>query len=196
MQFKNINLKDLRKAKEVYPGKRTMNLLYKPDRTTKPATIALYVLFVLTLFLGFAKVFVYDLWAEVQQSRQTLAEVTAQMETAEQELADYDQVWEQYNRYAATDEERVLIDGMAVLALLDNAIGSQARLSSVTINADTVQVQFYASSLAQTAQVVNTLEASQIVAGTVVNTAATQENSAAQVMASVYIQLQKEEPAQ
>ena len=182
MQFKNINLKDLRKAKEVYPGKRTMNLLYKPDRTTKPATIALYVLFVLTLFLGFA--------------RQTLAEVTAQMETAEQELADYDQVWEQYNRYAATDEERVLIDRMAVLALLDSAIGSQARLSSVTINADTVQVQFYASSLAQTAQVVNTLEASQIVAGTVVNTAATQKNSAAQVMASVYIQLQKEEPAQ
>lgn len=66
----------------------------------------------------------------------------------------------------------------------------------MAINADTVQLQFYASSLAQTAQVVNRLEASQIVAGTVVNTAATQENSAAQVMASVYIQLQKEEPAQ
>lgn len=192
MQFKNIDLKDLRKTRETYPSKRTMNLLYKPDRTTKPATIALYVLFVLTLLLGLAKLMIYDLWAEVQQERQTLANLSAQIEAAEQELADYDEVWEQYNRYAATDEERAIIDRIEVLTLLDSAIGSNARLSSLSINGDTMQVQFYAGSLAQTAQIVSRLEASPLVAFTEVNTAATQEQTGTQVMASVYIQLQKE----
>ena len=176
MQFKNIDLKDLCKTRETYPSKRTMNLLYKPDRTTKPATIALYVLFVLTLLLGLAKLMIYDLWAEVQQERQTLANLSAQIEAAEQELADYDEVWEQYNRYAATDEERAIIDRIEVLTLLDAAIGSNARLSS----------------LSQTAQIVSRLEASPLVAFTEVNTAATQEQTGTQVMASVYIQLQKE----
>ena len=192
MQFKNIDLKDLCKTRETYPSKRTMNLLYKPDRTTKPATIALYVLFVLTLLLGLAKLMIYDLWAEVQQERQTLANLSAQIEAAEQELADYDEVWEQYNRYAATDEERAIIDRIEVLTLLDAAIGSNARLSSLSINGDTMQVQFYAGSLAQTAQIVSRLEASPLVASTEVNTAATQEQTGTQVMASVYIQLQKE----
>lgn len=34
------------------PTKRTMNLYFKPDRTTRPATVALYVLFVLVVLLG------------------------------------------------------------------------------------------------------------------------------------------------
>ncbi|WP_304737756.1 hypothetical protein, partial [Dubosiella newyorkensis] len=49
-----------------YPEKRTMNLFYKPDRTTKPATIALYLLFAFTVLLGLSKVLVYDLWVETQ----------------------------------------------------------------------------------------------------------------------------------
>ena len=47
------------------PTKRTMNLYFKPDRTTRPATVALYVLFVLVVLLGLSKVLVYDLWMEV-----------------------------------------------------------------------------------------------------------------------------------
>ena len=40
-----------KKRKKDYPRKRSMNLYYKPDRTTKPATISLYVLFVFCVFL-------------------------------------------------------------------------------------------------------------------------------------------------
>ena len=50
------------KRKAAYPAKRSMNLFYKPDRTTKPATIALYVLFVLVCLLGLGKFLVYDVW--------------------------------------------------------------------------------------------------------------------------------------
>ena len=36
--------------KSAYPTKTSMNLFYKPDRTTKPATVALYTLFVFMLY--------------------------------------------------------------------------------------------------------------------------------------------------
>ena len=61
------------KRKAAYPTKTSMNLFYKPDRTTKPSTIALYTLFALVLMLGLVKWLVYDLWMEKQEAEQALA---------------------------------------------------------------------------------------------------------------------------
>jgi len=52
-----------------YPVKRSMNLYYKPDRTTKPATVALYVLFALVCLLGLGKFLVYDIWVETREAQ-------------------------------------------------------------------------------------------------------------------------------
>lgn len=177
--------------KTAYPAKTSMNLFYKPDRTTKPATVALYVLFVLVCLLGLSKLLVYDLWQENKQAQQSLAAVQGQLSGAMAQLADYDEVRERYNRYSATDEERALIDRMEVLALLDSAAG-EAELDVVAINGNQVQVQFSSVTLAQTAEIVNRLEASPLVAGTVVNTASTTENAGALAQTSIMIQLQKE----
>ena len=179
-----------------YPAKRCMHLYHKPDRTTKPATIGLYVLFVLTCLLGLSKFLIYDVGMEALQAQQSLAAAEAQLESLNLELADYEEVWERYSRYSATDEERALIDRMEVLALLDQAVG--ASLDAVSISGETVQLQFSGVTLAQTAQIVSALEASPIVAYTVVNTAATTQgeggsaDASAPVQASVLIQLQKE----
>ena len=81
---------------------------------------------------------------------------------------------------------------MEVLDLLDGALGTQAKLNTVSVSGDAVQLQFSGVTLAQTAQIVRTLEASPIVASTQVNTASTTEGAGAQVQASVFIQLQKE----
>lgn len=177
--------------KTTYPTKTSMNLFYKPDRTTKPATVALYVLFVLVCLLGLSKLLVYDLWLEHQQARQGLAAVQEQLSDAMVQLADYDEVQERYSRYSATDEERSLINRMEILALLDGAAGS-AELKVVAISGNQVQVQFSSVTLAQTAEIVNRLEASPLVAGTVVNTASTTENAGALAQTSIMIQLQKE----
>lgn len=174
------------------PTKRTMNLYFKPDRTTKPATVALYVLFVLVVLLGLAKVLVYDLWVKVDSARNSLAVVESRLETTMGELSDYDEVKEEYQRYSATDEERELIDRMEVLALLDDAIGSTGELNSVAVNGKAVQVQFRRVTLAQTAEIVRRLEESPIVESTTVNTATTTEEDGDQVSASILIQLQKE----
>ncbi len=180
--------------------KRTMNLYYKPDRTTKPATIALYVLFVLVCLLGLSKFLVFDLWVETTRAQRTLAATQEQLSGIMAELADYDEVRERYNRYSATEEERALIDRMDVLALLDEAVVATAKLEIVSISGDAAQIQFSGVTLAQTAQIVNALEASPIVAGTMVNTASTSEaqeeadpdGDSAPVRAYILIQLQKE----
>lgn len=184
------------KRKSAYPAKRSMNLFYKPDRTTKPATIILYVLFVLVCLLGLGKFLGYDVWMETQEARRDLASAEAQLEAVNQELTDYGEVWERYSRYSATDEERELIDRMEVLALLDQAVGTTASMDALSIGGDTVQLQFSGVTLAQTAEIVKKLEASPIVASTTVNTAATTQaegaDEKAPVQASVLVQLQKE----
>jgi len=109
----------MNRKKGAYPTKRTMNLFYKPDRTTKPATVALYVLFALTCVLGLGKVTVYDLWAETRGAEQTAAGEQTRLEGIMAELADYSEVQERYSLYSATEEERAAIDRMEVLELLD-----------------------------------------------------------------------------
>ena len=80
------------RRKRAYPAKRTMNLFYKPDRTTKPATVALYVLFALTCLLGLSKLLVYDLWMETQQAVQTRDAAEERFLGVMAELADYNEV--------------------------------------------------------------------------------------------------------
>ena len=182
------------KKKETFPTKRTMNLFYKPDRTTKPATIALYGQIALTCLLGLSKVLVYDLWTEARQAQQALESSQARLDGIMAELADYGQVQERYSLYSATEEERELIDRMEVLDLLDGAVG-EAELNAISINGSQVQVQFSGVTLAQTAGIVSRLEESPLVAATWVNTAATTQDTGALVQSSILIQLQKEETA-
>lgn len=174
------------------PTKRTMNLYFRPDRTTKPATVALYVLFVAVVLLGLSKVLVYDLWVKVDGARAALAAVEGRLDAAMEELSGYPEVKEKYQRYSATDEERELIDRMEVLALLDEAIGSTGQLSGVAVSGRVVQAQFNQVTLAQTAEIVRRLEESPIVERTTVNTAATTAEDGDLVSASILIQLQKE----
>lgn len=184
--------------KTAYPVKRSMNLFYKPDRTTRPATAALYVLFILVCLLGLGKILVYDLWAETTQARRTLAAAEEERSGVLAQLADYNEVKERYNRYAATEEERALLDRMEILALLDGAVGATADMGSISISGNTVRLQFSGVTLAETARIVEKLEASPLEASTTVSTAATtREGNAVQdegapVQANMLIELQKE----
>ena len=182
------------RKKTGYPVKREMNLFYKPDKTTKPATAALYVLFVLVLILGLSKITVYDLWVETNQAEQQRDLAAQRLAAVVAELEGYDEVLDQYYQYAATEEEQANIDRMEVLALLDKAMGRTGEMASISISGDVVQLQFSGVTLAETAQIVKRLEESDLVAGTPVNTAATTESEGALVQANVRIQLQRKTP--
>ena len=194
------------KRKNAYPTKMSMNLFYKPDRTTKPSTIALYTLFVLVVLLGLSKWLVYDLWVEKVEAEQSLAAAQNELDSVMIQLIDFDEVQQRYIRYSATDEERELVDRLEVLAMLEEMVGN-AEVGTITINGNTMQAQISNVTLAQVAEIVNRLEQSPLVASTVVHTAATSGNSQSGrdwwgdvyttddwdlVQANITIQLQKE----
>lgn len=180
------------RKKDEYPVKQTLNLYYKTDRTTKPATIALYVLFVLTCCLGIFRFLVYDLWQETREAERALAAAEAQLEGMTTELLDYSQVQERYFRYSATEEEQALTDRMEILELLERTVGSMAEISSISVSGDTVQAVFSSVTLAETARIVSGLEASPVVAETMVNTASTIGDPGASVQTSILIRLTRE----
>lgn len=184
----------MKKAK--YPTKTSMNLFYKPDRTTKTSTVALYVLFILVILVGLAKFMVYDLWAEKQAAERSLAAAQAELDDAMLQVSDYDEVRQRYVRYSTTDEERDTVDRMEVLAMLDEAVG-KANMNSVSINGAKTQLQISNVTLTQTAEIVNRLQESPMVASIVVNTAATTDDSQGgeggdMIRTDIVIQLQKE----
>ena len=194
------------KRKAAYPTKTSMNLFYKPDRTTKPSTIALYTLFALVLLLGLSKWLVYDVWMEKVAAEKSLAAAQDELNSVLFQLTDYNEVQMRYIRYSATEEERNLIDRMEVLAMLEEAAGN-AWMNTISINGETLTTQLSNVTLAQVAEIVRRLEESPIVANTVVHTAATSGDSQGLtnwwgepiiaddwdlVRANITIQLQKE----
>ncbi len=175
------------KKRETYPQKRTMNLYYKQDRTTRPATVALYVMFLVAVLLALSKVLVYDLWAEVESARKALAAVDAQLDEVNASLVDYNEVETEYFRFSATPQEEATTDRMEVLNLIDSAVGTRAKVSSISINGSAVTMEFFGVTLAQTAEIVSALEASPLVESTRVSTAATTGGDI--VRTSIYMEL-------
>ena len=176
------------RKKTVYPTKKTMNLYYKQDRTTKPATAALYILFLCVVLLALAKFLILDMLIELGDKKERLEVNQSKLEAYDEQLADYDKVLLEYERYAATPDEAVT-DRLELLALIDSAVRQTAKVDSIEINEEEMLLQFSGVTLSQTANIVQQLEASPLVASTQVNTAATTEGGRDTVRASVLIQL-------
>lgn len=182
------------RKKEQMPVKRTMNLYYKMDRSAKPATIALYVLLVVSVLLGVSKVLIFDLWVQVSEAREAWSVAQGRLESAFVVLKGYDEVRREYQRLAATEEERAQIDRMEIVSLLDEEVGSLAKMHNYAVSDMTVQIQIDQVTLAETAEIVRRLELSPLVARTTVHTAATMGANRIedQVSASILVELQKE----
>lgn len=176
------------RKKTVYPTKKTMNLYYKQDRTTKPATAALYILFLCVVLLALAKFLILDMLIELGDKKEQLELNQSKLEAYDEQLADYDKILLEYQRYAATPDEEVT-DRLELLTLVDSAVRSTAKVDSIEINGEEMLLQFSGVTLSQTANIVQQLEASPLVASTQVNTAATTEGGRDTVRASVLIQL-------
>lgn len=177
--------------KAAYPTKTSMNLFYKPDRTTRPSTVALYVLFAVVCLLGLSKLLVYDLWMENLGVQNKLTEARQALNGAMLELSDYNEVRQDYFRYSATDEERDLVDRMEVLAMLDSALANTA-VNSISIKGSKVLLELADVTLAESAEIVRRLEASPLVASTTVNTASSSTGDK-EAKTNILVQLQTEE---
>ena len=167
-----------RKKRRTYPTKTTMNLYFRENRGTKPATILLYVLFVLVLLLAAGKFLVLDRVLAVDALEDKAVRMESQTASVMARLGEYPAVLEEYTRLAPTERERALTDRMDVLDLIDEVIRPAAHISQVTIQDQQVLVEFSGVTLVETADIVSRLEASPLVARTTVDTAASEEDRA------------------
>ena len=167
-----------RKKRRTYPTKTTMNLYFRENRGTKPATILLYVLFVLVLLLAAGKFLVLDRVLAVDALEDEAVRMESQTASVMARLGEYPAVLEEYTRLAPTERERALTDRMDVLDLIDEVIRPAAHISQVTIQDQQVLVEFSGVTLVETADIVSRLEASPLVARTTGDTAASEEDRA------------------
>ena len=166
-----------KEKKIVLPDKRTMNLYYKPDRTTRPATIALYVMFVLSLLLAAAKFGVYDLLVKLDDAQLELARTQAAEQQYAMQLTDYDEVLHQYHLYNATEDEQNTTDRMEILDMLDELVRSRADVVNYSIAGPSVTFQMSGVTLGESAEIIRDLRESPLVATASVTTAATKEGA-------------------
>lgn len=191
----NTDVRQLMAGKKtVYPTKRSMNLYFKVDRTTAPATAALYVLFALAVLLALGKIMIYDFMMQEKQLENQLLSLEQRTVQQMQQLEDYDQVLEDYIRSVPTQQEQDQPDVMELLSLIDTTIRPAARVSQVDIADNQVVISFSGVTLAQAADLVVRLEQSPLVANTQVDTASSTDG-AQQVEVHVYFQVAQEETA-
>lgn len=191
----NTDVRQLMAGKKtVYPTKRSMNLYFKVDRTTAPATVALYVLFALAVLLALGKIMIYDFMMQEKQLESQLLSLEQRTVQQMQQLENYDQVLEDYIRSVPTQQEQDQPDVMEILSLIDTTIRPAARVSQVDIADNQVVISFSGVTLAQAADLVVRLEQSPLVANTQVDTASSTDGNQ-QVEVHVYFQVAQEETA-
>lgn len=191
----NTDVRQLMAGKKtVYPTKRSMNLYFKADRTTAPATAALYVLFALAVLLALGKIMIYDFMMQEKQLENQLLSLEQRTVQQMQQLENYDQVLEDYIRSVPTQQEQDQPDVMELLSLIDTTIRPAARVSQVDIADNQVVISFSGVTLAQAADLVVRLEQSPLVANTQVDTASSTDGNQ-QVEVHVYFQVAQEETA-
>lgn len=172
------------KKKDVYPSKKTINLYYKEDKTTRPSTIALYVLFIAVVLLAVSKVVIFDRMDELAKVEAQLVEKQNHYEEQMANLKEYKEISSQYSRYSFSylrDDEK-LCDRIAVLEMLEETVFAHSNVENVAITADVVSVNLSGTNLEETAKLVQMVEGYDIVSHVEVNTATFQEDYATRML--------------
>lgn len=150
-----------KKKKDAYPSKKTLNLYFKDDKTSKPSTIMLYCLFALVVLLASAKLFVYDVWAELEEEKKIYAQNEKLLQGYMEKLSGFGELKEEYNKYTfdylKADEK--YCDRMDILNVIDQTIRKEARIERINIHANGVEVTFEGVNLEQTSILATKIEA-------------------------------------
>ncbi len=167
-----------KKGKENYPSKVTLNLYYKEDKTTGPATVALYTIFIVVVLLAALKFGVYDMYTEMKDLEVRVEEQQLYSETLLVALKDYNKVKAEHSRYTQSylKEDEILKDRIELLNILEATVFKKGDIESARIMEDSIFVSFTGLNLEQTALLVLQLEAYDCVKKVDVQTASLSVN--------------------
>lgn len=166
----NLNM-EIGKKKEVYPSKKSLNLYYQEDVTTRLSTIALDILFVVVVVLGLAKFLVVDILTERNDAVTKLEKVQAQVESQMKEIEDYNELHAEYVRYSykILVDEQGLNDRLDILNMLENTVYKNSGITNVSITGNVVSLNFGGMDLNETAQLIQEIQSYEMVASVQVN---------------------------
>ena len=167
---KNITLS---KKKDAYPSKKSINLYFKEDKTTRPATIALYVLFIAVVCLLLVKLLVVDMSAGLVEKQEEIAKKQAILDERNALLVEYDEVFSEYNNYVSSylkDDEKIW-SRLDILKMLDETIYQYGDVGSVSISGSNISTSVVGPDLEETVELVEKLEGYDMVDHVTVSTA-------------------------
>lgn len=182
--------------KEIYPTKKRMNLYFKVDRTTAPATATLYISFVVVVLVALSKVMILDPWLEVRGLEEQARQLEEENAALLLQLKDFSKVQEEYLRIAPTEEEQAQGDILEVLQLIDGVIRPSAQVKQVSVSENKVLLTFSGVTLGESAQLVSLLEQSPLVTGASVDTAVSREEDQGLSEVHVYFEINMEKEVQ
>lgn len=161
------------KKKDAYPSKKSINLYFKEDKTTRPATIALYVLFIAVVCLLLVKLLVVDMSAGLVEKQEEIAKKQAILDERNALLEEYEEVLTEYNNYVSSylrDDEKIW-SRIEVLKMLDETIYQYGDVGSVSISSNKITTTVAGPNLEQTVDLVEKLESYNMVDHVTVSTA-------------------------
>lgn len=162
-----------KRSKERFPKKTVMNLNYRIDKTTGPATVLLYVILVGVVLLAVAKFGVLDVMQKATNLEKELAGIKTDVETMTTALKDYNTVKGEYNRYTQgyLQKSETPIDRLEILDVLEQTVFAGSNMLDTSIVEDGIFIKYTGLDLEGTSALVRQLEAYPWVKDVVVQSA-------------------------
>ena len=160
----NLNM-EIGKKKEIYPSKKTINLYYREDVSSKISTLVLDIVFVVVVVFAILKVAVFDIVAERNDALEKLERLQHTLDQQMVALEKYDEVADEYARYSY----KFLVDGieyqdrMEVLSMLENTVFKDGNISNVSIAGNKISLSFKGLNLDECAQLIAEIQSYEMV---------------------------------
>lgn len=195
LDFLNKEISLSSSNKDTYPAKKTINLYFKEDKTTRPSTIALYVIFFVLVGALTAKILIVDLAAELDRAEKQLEAKYDYVEEQLELLEEYSDISSKYSRYSSSylREDEMLVDRMDVLDMLEKTVFLYSQEEAVIITGDVVAVTFHDTNLQETANLVKMVEGYEMVSHVEVSTATLSDGYSTQMLITLVSQVKTEE---
>lgn len=179
--------------KDEYPTKRYMNFVAVERRKVnlkRVVPLGILGVVVLALVLKFG---VFDFVGQIAQKNAEIDRQRQDLAAIEQNLTNYDSVLSEYQSYVSTQlaSDATAVDGMSVLALIDEVVTPKASIASLDYKDNVLTLNLFNTSLANVGELANELDDDPLVESVTVSTAAAGQSNENDVTVAMTVTLTK-----
>ncbi len=193
-----VNNKQSKSDGSGYPQKTTINLRYSKDRTTRPATIALYALLGMVVLVLFGKQAIYTPLVNLREQKAILEQKQAAVQAQIEALANYEQVRGQYVRFSTnfkTGAEQIC-DRIDILNMMEQTVFLKSAMNVMQVGDDLIQLELENVNLEGIAALTREIEEYDFVESVTLSTATLDREHGRNMVTTMFIELKSEELAE